>query len=409
MLESGHPSIPPGVPVVSLRWSSRRPGGNPLWAVYVSGAFGLSTSAMLGLLVPLRANQLGLDLGAIGLVVGAHSAGAAVLTLPLSSLISRLGIRTAFIFSAGGCAVLAAAFTTAVSFWSLILLNAGVGAVSSLGWVASQACVSNSDDLVDRARNTGRFSFFTNVSQMATPLMVGASATLVSYQATFLVIATYCLLFAFVGAALPAAGQPSVRGSAGAKAVALLFRVPRLQVALLLTFVRIWVPAAWRPFLPLLLVVGDVSPHLAGAVLSFAAAVATGVSLLTGKLSRFSTPEALCTVALGTAAAGLFLSPHLLNWPIILLPAAMVGIGNGLSLPLLIVLVGEAAPHGQRGLALATRNAVNYVAATIAPLGTAPVIAAVGATAGFSIAAGFAGLVLSAATALQRRSAGPPL
>lgn len=357
---------------------------------------------MMGLLVPLRADELGISLPAIGLIVGAYSAAAAVLAVPLSGLISRFGTRGAFLLSTAGCALLAATFTAAHGFWSLLMLNAAVGALSALGWVASQTYVSSWGPVQDRARNTGRFSFVSNASQTVTPLMVGACAATLGYRATFLVVAAYCAVFAAVGSSLA-----SQRAQAGGDRVRLraaghLFLLPRLQLAMLLTFVRLWVPTIWRPFFPLLLVAGGASSELAGAVIASAAAVATGVSLLTGRLSRFASPETVCTVALAVAVAGLVLSPHLLTVPAVFLPAAMVGIGNGLSLPLLIVLVGEAAPPGQRGLALATRNAVNSLSGTIAPLGTAPLVAALGATTGFGLAGAVAGGMLALAALLQR-------
>jgi DHA1 family inner membrane transport protein len=361
-------------------------------------------SAMLGLLVPLRADELGIALPAIGLIVGAYSAAAAVLAVPLSLLITRLGTRGAFITSTGACTALAAAFTVADGFWTLLLLNAAIGALSTLGWVASQTYISSWGRPEERARNTGRFSFVSNASQMATPLMVGTSAAALGYRATFFVIAAYCAVFALVGAALQPQDAQAVGERVRLKAAGHLFRLPRLQMAMLLTFVRLWVPTIWRPFFPLLLVAGGASPELAGAVVAFAAAVAMGVSLLTGRLSRYASPEVVCMIALGVAVAGLVLSPHLLSVPAVFLPAAMVGIGNGLSLPLLIVLVSDAAPPGQRGLALATRNAVNSLAGTIAPLGAAPVIAALGAKAGLGLAGGAAGGLLALAVGLQRRT-----
>jgi MFS family permease len=96
------------------------------------------------------------------------------------------------------------------------------------------------------------------------------------------------------------------------------------------------------------------------------------------------------------------LSPFMASLPAALVPAALVGIGNGLSLPLLIVLVSEAAPKGQRALALATRNSVNALSASLGPLGTGALVAALGATAAFPIAGGVAGALLVGVLALRR-------
>lgn len=382
--------------------------GQRLWAAYLSGGFGLSVSAMLALLVPLRADELGIPIAAIGALVAARPLAETLLAVPLSSLIGRLGARGAFLASTSACAAVAAALVTATGFWSLLLLNFAIGAGRSLGWVASQTHVASQGRPEFRARDTGRFSFVSNAGQMVAPLLVGAAAAGLGYRAAFLVVAAWCLAFTAVGTALPRARGPRSADRVQLRAAAGLFRLPRMQMAMLLTFVRLWVPNIWTPLFPLLLVsAGGASPQVAGAVLSASAAVATAVNLLTGRLSRYARPEILCTAALALAVAGLAISPFLLSVPAAFLPAALVGIGNGLSLPLLIVLVSEAAPPGQKGLALATRNAVNSLSATAGPLGTGWLVAGVGAAAAFPAVGGVAALLLGGVLALRRRVATP--
>ena len=386
------------------------PGDQRLWAAYLSGGFGLSVPAMLNLLVPLRADELGITVAAIGAIVAARSLSETVLAVPLSVITARLGTRGAFILSAAACAVTTAAFLLAEGFWALLLLNALLGAVRSLGWVSSQAYVSSQGAPEHRARDTGRFSFMSNAGQMVTPLLVGGAAAVVGYRAAFLVISAYCLLFVLVGVALP---RPRSRASGERvrlRAAATLFRLPRIRIAMLMTFVRLWVPNIWTPLFPLLLVSAGASAPEAAAVVSFSAAVATLVNLLTGRLTRRVSPEVLCIVVLALAVVGLVISPFLVSLPGAFLPAALVGIGNGLSLPLLIVLVGEAAPPGQRALALATRNAVNALSASLGPLGTGWLVAAVGAGTAFPVMGGLAAALLGGVVALRARreeSAGP--
>ena len=379
-----------------------------LWAAYLSGGFGLSISAMLGLLVPLRADELGIAVGAIGVIVAARSAAEAALVVPMSAVIARLGTRTSFIVSTAGCAVAAAAFVLADGFWSLLLLNMAIGTARSLGWVASQTYIASQGAPENRARDTGRFTFVTNASQMVTPLMVGAAAATVGYRAAFLVVAGYCLLLTLVGLALPPPRTRRSEERVRLRSAAALFRLPRIQMSMLLTFVRLWVPNIWTPLFPLLLVSGGASPQLAGAVISSSAAVATLVNLLTGRLSRYASAEVLCTIALALGVVGLIVSPFLLSFPAAFVPAVLVGLANGLSLPLLIVLVSEAAPKGQRALALATRNAVNNVSATLGPLGSGWLVAALGATTAFPVVGGMAALMLGGVAVLRRRARSSP-
>jgi DHA1 family inner membrane transport protein len=353
---------------------------------------------MLGLLVPLRADELGIPIAAIGVIVAARSAAETVLAVPLSTLVVRLGTKGAFVLSTSASAVVAAAFALADGFWTLLVLNVAIGAARALGWVASQTYIAGQYDPAHRARDTGRFSFVSNLSQMVTPLMVGGAAAAWGYEAAFLVVAAYCALFALVGLALAPPRRTGSDERVRLRAAAGLFRLPRMQMAMLLTFVRLWVPNIWTPLFPLLLVsAGGGSPQTAGAVVSSAAAVATLVNLLTGRLSRWASPEVLCTIALAFGVLGLIISPFLLS-----VPAAFVGVANGLSLPLLIVLVSEAAPKGQRGLALATRNAVNAFSGALGPLGTGWLVASLGAATAFPIAGGVAALLLGGVLGIRR-------
>ncbi len=381
-----------------------------LWAAYLSGGFGLSISAMLGLLVPLRADELGIAIGAIGVIVAARSLAETLLAVPLSEVIARLGTKGAFVLSTGLSAVIAAAFTLAEGFWSLLLLNVAIGAARALGWVASQTYIAGQYDPLNRARDTGRFSFVSNASQMVTPLMVGGAAAVWGYRPAFLVVAAYCALCAIIGLLLaPPRKRKGGDDRVKLRAAAGLFRLPRIQMAMLLTFVRLWVPNIWTPLFPLLLVsAGGASPGVAGAVVSSAAAVATVVNLFTGKLSRWASPEVLCTIALALGVLGLVIAPFVVSVPAAFVSAALVGIANGLSLPLLIVLVSEAAPKGQRGLALATRNAVNSFAAFLGPLGTGWLVASLGATTAFPVVGGVAAALLGGVVALRRRARAEP-
>lgn len=357
----------------------------------------------MGLLIPLRADELGMSIVVIGVLVAARPLAETMCAVPLSLLIARFGSRAAFVIGTGTCAVVCLGFTVATQYWLLLALSAVVGAGRALAWVASQSYVSYAGTAQDRARNTGRFSFVGNLSQMIAPLMVGATAAFAGYRQTFFLLAAYSFLFAILGLALPRRSPGELVERVRLRAVTTLFRLPRLQVAFLLSFVRVAIPSIWTPFFPLLLVGAGYSAGKAGAVLSFAAVVATAVNLATGWLSRWASTEVLSTVSLAAAAVGLLLSPHLMSMPAVLLPATLIGIGNGLSLPLLIVLFSEAAPAGQVPLALGARNAVNSAATAVAPMAVGTLVASLGAAIAFAAMSGFSGVLLATALGLYLR------
>ena len=96
---------------------------------------------------------------------------------------------------------------------------------------------------------------------MVTPLMVGGAAAAWGYKAAFLVVAAYCALFALIGLVLAPPRQTGSGERVKLRAAADLFRLPRMQMAMLLTFVRLWVPNIWTPLFPLLLVSAETRPR----------------------------------------------------------------------------------------------------------------------------------------------------
>jgi MFS family permease len=132
-------------------------------------------------------------------------------------------------------------------------------------------------------------------------------------------------------------------------------------------------------------------------------------------VSRLSSNEIVSAAALGLGALGVALSPHLLSIPLVYVPSVFMGIGYGISLPLLIAMMSQNAPPGQRGVAMGLRTQANQVSATVTPIVFGTVFPAVGITLGFTLAAGLAWAILGAGVWLhlvdrrERRQAATPL
>lgn len=378
-----------------------------LATVYATGAFGLSMNAMVTFLLPLRASQLGAPLYVIGAIIGIKGLVEAVLSVPMGSVIDRMGPRRAFVLGAALSALVSLGFAASSTYWGLLAAAAALGAGRCLGWISAQTYVAVLGAGITQARHTGRFSFVSSAGQIGTPLLVAGVAQLTSYQLAFVVVACYSAVFALLGLLGPNVGKapPSQSPSTGTgiRAAAGLLRLNSIQVAMLLTFVRLWIPATWRAFYPLFLVHSGVDPLLAGTVISGMAIVATIITLSAGVLSRYASPEIITASALGVASAGLASSSLWQSVPAIYIPATLIGIGQGLSLPLLIAVVSNAAPTHQRGLALGLRSSVNQVSAALAPTLVGPLIAGVGIIVGFAAAGAAVFTLLIAAAAMHLR------
>jgi len=75
---------------------------------------------------------------------------------------------------------------------------------------------------------------------------------------------------------------------------------------------------------------------------------------------------------------GSALAPFLTTLPLVVLPAALMGTSTGITLPLLMTMVGEASPPAQRGVGLGLRNAANGISGGLAPVVTGMLIGLAG-------------------------------
>lgn len=377
------------------------------WIAYVIGAFGLGVTSQVNFLVPLRAHELGAGFDVIGLIVGAGALAPALFSVPLGSLIDRLGPRRSFIVGTALCGLIAVTFTGITNYWALVPLQVLMGSARTLGWVASQGYITGVGRAEERATLAGRFSFFSNVGPMVGPLLIGGVAQLIGFRSAFVFLAGYAFFFTLLGLLLVETSSVESRAGrakqgTGVRAALRLLTIRGIQVALLLTFVRLWIEWVWTSFFPVYLVDTGLDPALAGTVVFAKGFTAALLAPTTGLWTRFVSKELLTAIGLGFGAVGLLISSYVTFVPLVYLAPLCVGIGTGLSLPLLLSLVSDAAPDEQRGVALGLRVSVNQTAAAAAPVLVGPLLTALGIALAFGLSSGVAGLLLAASIVLYR-------
>ncbi|HSG79641.1 MAG TPA: MFS transporter [Acidimicrobiia bacterium] len=365
--------------------------GPKRFLAYAVGGFGLGANSMVQFLLPLRADELGIGIGLIGVLLAIKAVVEAATSIPLGGFIDRVGARRALLIGTGGSALVASLFTVADSFILLAAVQIAYGVVRPLGWVGAQTYIAGVRAGADQATDAGRFGFVASSSHIVAPLLVGIGAELFGVRWAFLVTAAFSLIF--FGISLVLADQPPGVAGNTRRSFGDGFRrlgVQGIQVAMLLTFARLWVPSVWIPLFPLVLVNGGTSPGIASSVVSVMGVVSALVSLSAGSLTRWARPEIVTAGGLLAGGIGLGIAPFIDVVPLAYLGSTLVGIGLGLSLPLLIVIVTRAAPNEQRGLALGLRSSVNQVASAASPVAVAGLIGAAGVTAGFAAGGGIA-------------------
>lgn len=419
-------------------------GGSLTWwqlrRAWLAGGYGLGLNIMINFLAPLRASELGASLFWIGIIVGVPAVGPAVFGFVIGALSDRLGARRTFQLATAGTAVTTGAMALAGHWQVLLALQVLHGPLRAAGWVSSQSYITAlDDDPANRIRNTSRFAFVTASSRTAMPLAVAAVADWLGLRFAFVAVAVYSALYlllalsladrgpadsaegpedgtagvgstgsdAAAGSAAGAAGPDSGagpgrgRGEAGRSrrdAVDLL-RIPGIQVAFLLSFARVWASSVLVAFYSLLLVERGLSKTVAGLVVSANAGTAMVMTLLVTGLARTMSKETLTALGLAAGAVGFALVPATGGSALAFVPAVLVGIGEGFSLPLLIAIVGEAAPARLQGMAIGMRIGVNQGAQFTASTLMGAVTGAVGLAAGFPVAGAVTAAVLAAAMA----------
>jgi predicted MFS family arabinose efflux permease len=373
---------------------------------YSTGAYGLSINAITFFLVPLRAAELGAGVGLIGLLVGTKALVETVTSVPLGAFMDRTGPRRSLLLGTAATAVVAFGYVFTTSVALLFLMQVILGLARPLGWVGGQSYAAGMRGGADRKYDTGRFSFSANLGQIVAPLLAGVVADLYGARMGFLVIAAYGVVFFVISAMLPDVGRQPDGGSAGAGFGAAwgLMRMPRVQAVMYLTFSRLWIPAVWSAFYPLYLVTSGSSATLAGIVVSAMAVAATATSWFTGRIATLGSPAMVTALSLAVSCVGVAISPLAAEglWPLV--AAALVGFGQGVSLPMLISLMSEAAPADKRSLALSLRAGVNQASSTVAPVVIGPLMAVAGASVGFPVAAVIGVGFLVVAVAVSRRA-----
>jgi MFS family permease len=176
-----------------------------------------------------------------------------------------------------------------------------------------------------------------------------------------------------------------------------------------LTFARLWIVTTYSAFVPLLLVGVGVRPAVIGAVIAAKGGVSTLSALAAGPLARRVGTVTLGVWSLALGAVGVAAAPFLLDSVTAFVPAALVGLAMGLSLPVILATLADGAPAGHRGLSLSMRESANQVASSLAPPVIGRVIAVSGPGRGLLVAGVSSLCLLLVAQARGRAAAREPV
>jgi MFS family permease len=124
-------------------------------------------------LIPLYGLSLGMNAGAIGMLVGARSLLAVFLSIHVGVLMDRFGTRRVTLFFVWTAMALAPVFPLLPWFWPLLLLQIVNGGALQFAWSGSQTLIAQLAE--GEAEYLGRFSFFARIGTTLAPMIAGVA------------------------------------------------------------------------------------------------------------------------------------------------------------------------------------------------------------------------------------------
>jgi len=309
-----------------------------------------------------------------------------VLAVPAGAMADRLGPRQAFVIGTLLNGVAALGFWWADSYWVILIIQILRGLPHSMSWVASQSYLSTMGAPDERARLAGRFSFASGLGGLVSPLAIGAVAAWLGFQHSFAFAALYSGLTVLMALALPdirAPRHPTSASAGGFAEAAALLRQRGPQVAVLLTFVRLWIGTGWSAFFPIYLAERGFNPVIIGSVVSGSGLISSFTGLVAHRLARRMSNQVATAAALALGALGTAISPYVAFVPLVYTPAVFQGVGAGFSMPLVLAMLSNEVPASQRGIAMGLRTGANQAGNLVAPVVTGLLISAFGLPLGF--------------------------
>jgi MFS family permease len=327
---------------------------------------------------------LALHLGASALVVGVLAALFAALPVVFSvaagRAIDRVGVVKPMLVGAlavaGGCA---AAFAWP-SIGALYAVSIVVGAGAMLSHIASNNAVGGIGAPADRPRNFTFVSLAFSTATFAGPVLAGFAIDALGHARAFLVAGA----FAAASAATVALGRAKfprpVRApvARGERRMTDLLRIRRVRHVLAAGAL---IAMTWEIFVFAVPIYGTglgLSASTIGTILgAFAAAtfvVRAVLPALAGRLPQWT----LVGVAFVVAAAVFAVFPLVERPPLLMALGFALGLGLGVTQPLLLALLYAAAPEGRSGEAVGIRTGILSVCQLAMPLMFGAIGAALG-------------------------------
>ena len=338
----------------------------------------------------------------VGALMALYAVLPMLLAVSMGRLIDRIGAR--FPMLIGSVAV--GAGTLLPYLWQSLGALYPASVLIGSGFMMYQVAAQNSIGYLgrpeDRPMTFSLAALGFSVSGFTGPMIAGFGIDSIGHVAIFAVFAAFPLLpIAVLGLnrlRLPqfhAHGAPQEPG----RRVADLLRHRGLRPVFVASAL---LAAAWDMFNFVIPIYGTrigLSASIIGLVLGSFSVATFVIRGLLPAISRRLSPWRLLTVSLGTAAAAFFLFPMLERAALLMAVAFLLGLGLGMSQPMVMSLLHNMAPPGRVGEAIGVRMSLVNFSQTVMPL----LFGALGTALGMAPVFWATALLLSAGSFYARR------
>jgi MFS family permease len=346
--------------------------------IYAAGFFSNSLADVASVVLPLWLASVGVSTTMIGVVVGSRHLLPFLLSIHGGALMDRVGVRQLMI----GCALVSAAalplFPVVGWIPAVIMLQMLNGYGSSMGWIGAQTCFGRL--LSGSSTYAGRFSFSLRLGSFTGPPLAGLAWDHIGVWGAFAVLSVWAAGIAAAAMFVPAEadGPPERRRRlcwgdvlprlSDYRDAVVLSREPAMQVVLLITIMRIAASSIQDSFYPVYLTSIGLPATQIGLLVTCCSALGAVSALWVGFATRFMSP---LWVLIWTTFGSIFfvsITPYLDGLFQLSVSAALRGLCMGLSQPLMLSLLADAAGSGALARGAALRTTANRVASAATPM-----------------------------------------
>ena len=176
------------------------------------------------------------------------------------------------------------------------------------------------------------------------------------------------------------------------KAAFRLATIPGMTIVLMITVLRIAASGIQDSFYTVYLVSIGLTATKIGILVTLSSALAAFSSLLVGRLTRVFSPVWLLIVATFGSILFVSITPLLGSYAALAVVAALRGVSMGVSQPLMLSILVDAAGRGSQGKGVALRTTANRAASGLTPATMGSIAAVAGLESSFLIMGGLLGL-----------------